>query len=307
MLARAHPGWMVRLLVAVVTLGVVFGSVAGSRAVAGAVTIECAPPASPAATTSVATPAAAMAPRAEFPKDGGNLTVFAAASLADAFVRIKDDLEAVNGGLSITYNFAGSQALVTQLTEGAPADVLAVAGGTQMTNAVDAGVIAGQPVLFAQNRLAIVVPKDNPAGVQSPADLAKSGLKLVLAQAAVPAGQYAREAICRAGLDVTAYGDGFVAATGANVVSEEDNVKAVLTKVRLGEADAGIVYVTDVTAAVADDVAVIPIPSEINVIATYPVAPVAGGNAALAAAFIAYLVGPAGQAALRAFGFEHLP
>jgi molybdate transport system substrate-binding protein len=271
-----------------------------------AATIECAP-ATPAASGAAATPVPAEAAEVAFPEGGGELTVFAAASLTDSFDQVKTDLEAANPGLTITYNFAGSQALVTQLTEGAEADVFASASNAQMKNAVDAGVIDGAATVFTQNRLAIVVPKDNPAGVAGPADLGKDGLKLVLAQAEVPVGQYARQSICTAGLDTTTYGKGFVEAVGANIVSEEDNVKAVLTKVQLGEADAGIVYTTDITADVAEDVTLIEIPAAINVVAKYPIAPVAGGDADLAAAFISYILSNEGQATLQSFGFEPKP
>jgi len=275
--------------------------------VVGAVTIDCAPPASPTAgAKAAATPAAAASPAA-FPAAGGKLTVFAAASLTDMFNQIKSDLEAAHPGLSITYNFAGSQTLVTQLSEGASADVFASASTAQMQAAIDKGVIANDPAVFTQNRLAIVVPKDNPAGVTGMVDLAKDGLKFVLAQKEVPVGQYARKSICLAGADTATYGDGFVDKAGANVVSEEDNVKAVLLKVQTGEADAGIVYTTDITPNVAPDVVQIEIPAAINVIAKYPVAQVKGGNTELAQAFIDYVLGPDGQATLAKFGFEPKP
>jgi molybdate transport system substrate-binding protein len=203
--------------------------------------------------------------------------------------------------------FAGSQALVTQLIEGAKADVFASASAAQMKAAQDAGVIEGPSTVFTQNRLAIVVPKDNPAGIQNPADLAKPGLKLVLAQAEVPVGQYARQGICTAGQDTATYGEGFVDKVAANVVSEEDNVKAVLAKVQLGEADAGIVYTTDVTTDVAADVTLIELPPAINVVATYPIAVVKGGNTELADAFIAFVLGEEGQAILAKYGFEPRP
>jgi molybdate transport system substrate-binding protein len=251
------------------------------------------------ATPPVATPTAAV----PFPASGGDLTVFAAASLTDAFARVAADLEAANPGLSVAYNFAGSQALVTQLAEGAEADVFASANAAQMAAAVANGSIAGAPVPFARNRLVIVVPADNPAGIASPADLAQDGLRLVLAQADVPVGRYAREAICAMGADPARYGEGFVDAVAGNVVSEEEDVRAVLTRVQLGEADAGIVYVSDAASA-GDAVATVAVPTAVNVVATYPVAAVQGGDAALAAAFIAYLRSPEGQATLASFGFE---
>lgn len=296
----------VRALVALAfALGLASPFGAGAPNVAGAVTIDCTPAAAASPVASPELPA--VAADATFPDDGGELTVFAAASLTDSFNQIKTDLEAAHPGLTITYNFAGSPALVTQLTEGAAADVFASASNAQMTKALAGGVIAGAPQVFTQNRLAIVVPKDNPGGVATVADLVKEGLKLVLAQAEVPVGQYGRQAICNAAKDTSTYGDGFADKVAANIVSEEDNVKAVLTKVQLGEADAGIVYTTDVTEAVAAEVQVIEIPADINVVAKYPIAPVTGGDEALAAAFIGYVLGPDGQATLAANGFEAKP
>lgn len=293
-------------LVIALTVGAATGLVAPGSVAAQGVTIDCAP-ATPAAATPPAEPLPAVPADAAFPDGGGELTVFAAASLTESFNQMKRDLEAAHPGLAITFNFAGSQALVTQLTQGASADVFASASKGQMDKAIAAGVISGAPQVFTQNRLAIIVPKDNPAGIQGAADLARSGVKLVLAQAEVPVGQYARQAICTAAKDTATYGDDFAAKVGANVVSEEDNVKAVATKVQLGEADAGIVYTTDVTASVANDVTVIVLPDPINVVAKYPIAPVKGGKADLAAAFIAYVLGPDGQATLQKFGFEPKP
>jgi molybdate transport system substrate-binding protein len=287
-----------------VVVGLVVGGVSGPRAFAQA-TIVCPPPAEAPADAS---PAASDAPPAvelvPFPADGGEVTVFAAASLTASFEAIAQDLEAAHPGLTFTFNFAGSQGLVTQLTEGAEADVFASANLTQMGNAVEADVISGEPVVFAKNRLAIVVPADNPAGITGLADLAIDGVDLVLAAPEVPVGQYAHEAACKAAADPAIYGAGFLEGFAGNIVSHEDNVNAVLAKVQLGEAEAGIVYVTDVTPEVADDVLLIEIPDAVNVIAEYPVAPVAEGDAELAAAFIAYLLGAEGQATLAEFGFR---
>lgn len=229
------------------------------------------------------------------------MTVFAAASLTDAFEDVKTDLESAHPGLAITYNFAGSQALVTQLSEGAAADVFASANNAQMTAAEENGSISGEPVTFVHNELAIVTPADNPAGIESAADLGDDGLRLVLAQAEVPVGRYSRESVCMMGGD-TAFGDDYANRVAANVVSEEEDVRDVLAKVQLGEADAGIVYVSDADIA-GDDVTLIEIPAEFNVIATYPIATVTGGDAALGDAFVAYILGPEGQATLEEFGF----
>lgn len=279
------------------------GFIGKSPAVAQGAAFEC--PAPAAATASPASaPADAASPVAEvaFPEDGGELTVFAAASLTDAFEEMKTDLEAAHPGLAIAYNFAGSQALVTQLDEGAEADVFASANTAQMTAASENGSIVGEPEMFVHNELAIVTPAENPASVDAPADLAEVGLRLVLAQAEVPVGRYAREAVCKMAADTAAYGEGFVERVAANVVSEEEDVRDVLAKVALGEADAGIVYVSDAHAA-GDEVQLIAIPAAVNVIASYPIAAVTGGDEAMADAFIAYVRSDDGQATLETYGF----
>jgi molybdate transport system substrate-binding protein len=168
-----------------------------------------------------------------------------------------------------------------------------------MTDAIEAGVVTAEPKTFVENLLTIVVPSDNPAGIASAADLAKPGIKLVLAQEDVPVGNYSRESLCNMGIDTATYGDNFVAKVAGNVVSLEDNVRSVLSKVALGEADAGIVYTSDVTG----DVLAIAIPDEVNELATYPIAPVATGNQQLAEAYISYILSPAGQAILASYGF----
>jgi molybdate transport system substrate-binding protein len=287
-----------------VVCGLVIGGTGGPRAVAQE-TIACPAPADEAVAASpAAPPGTATIEPVPFPADGGVLTIFAAASLTAAFEALAAELEAAHDGLAIEANFAGSQALVTQLSEGAEADVFASANFAQMVSAVEAGVIGGDPVVFARNRLAIVVPADNPAGVTGLGDLSHDGVDLVLAAPEVPVGQYSRDVACRAAADPATYGDEFLADFAANIVSNEDNVKAVLAKVQLGEAEAGIVYTTDVTPDVGEDVLLIGIPDAVNVIAEYPIAAVAEGDTALAAAFIAYLLGPEGQATLAAFGFQ---
>lgn len=269
------------------------------------VTFECPAPAAatPAAASTAAAEASPVAMDAEFPADGGELTVFAAASLTDAFGTIKTDLEAEHPGLSITYNFAGSQALVTQLGEGAEADVFASANATQMKAAQEKDLIAGSPEVFVHNELVIVTPADNPAGIDSPDDLGQEGLKLVLAQSDVPVGKYAREAICGMSQNTATFGEDFAGRVAANVVSEEEDVREVLTKVELGEADAGIVYVSDAFIS-GDKVQQIEIPADENVLATYPIATVNGGDEALGDAFIGYVLSDDGQATLADYGFE---
>jgi molybdate transport system substrate-binding protein len=267
-------------------------------------TFDCPAPAAASASPASVTPRVSASPVAEatFPEDGGDLTVFAAASLTDAFARMKADLEAAHPGLTITYNFAGSQALVTQLNEGAAADVLATANNAQMQAAADNGSIAGEPEIFVRNKLVIVTPSDNPAGIELPADLGNDGLRLVLAQAEVPVGRYARESVCQMAQDTADFGEGFAGRVAANVVSEEEDVRDVLAKVELGEADAGIVYVSDAFIG-GDQVNLIEIPDDVNVIASYPIAPVTGGDEPLASAFIAYVLSDEGQATLHDFGF----
>lgn len=233
----------------------------------------------------------------------GTVSVFAAASLTSAFGEISAALEADHPGLKVEFNFAGSQALVTQLGQGARADVFASADRAQMTAAQDAGIVAGEPVVFTHNRLTIVVPAGNPGGIAAPVDLARPGLKLVLANETVPVGRYTRQALDQMSAD-PAFGADFRARVEANVVSLEDNVKQVVTKVQLGEVDAGVVYRSDVTAAVRDDVEIVEIPDALNVVADYPIALVADGDERLGQAFIDAVLSPAGQAILAAHGFR---
>src|SRR5215216_396846 len=168
------------------------------------------PAASAISATPVGTPVAVEHDPVTFPAEGGDLTVFAAASLTDAFEAIEQELEAATPNLSITYNFGGSQALVTQLEEGAQADVFASANMTQMEAAMEANLVASAPVPFVHNRLAIVTPADNPADIAGAADLGKEGILLVLAQAEVPAGRYARESVCLMAGDSATYGPDLV-------------------------------------------------------------------------------------------------
>ncbi len=235
----------------------------------------------------------------------GNLTVFAAASLTDAFEEVAAALRAAHPDLDIAYNFAGSQQLVTQLNDGARADLFASANLSQMSDAQDAGVIAGKPVVFIVNRLAIIVPDDDPAGIGEPRDLATDGIKLVVANPAVPVGRYSLEVLDKMSADPE-FGADFRSMVESNIVSQEDNVKQVVTKVQLGEADAGIVYVSDVTSDVAGDVEFIEIPDQFNVLAEYPIAAVSDGNSELAQAFIDFILSADGQAILERHGFTTL-
>lgn len=232
----------------------------------------------------------------------GTLTVFAAASLTDVFTEIKTTLEKANPGVTVSYNFAGSQTLVTQLTQGAKADVFASADQPNMDNAVKGGMIAGTPRTFVKNKLVIIVPKDNRAGITTPKDLAKPGIKFDTAQPSVPVGTYTQQVLDNFS-KLPDYGPDFKAAVNKNVVSQEDNVKAIVQKVQLGEADAGIVYATDAQAT-KDKLTLIDIPDAQNVIATYPIAVINDAKqAALGQKFVDYLLSADGQAVLRKYGF----
>ena len=233
--------------------------------------------------------------------DEGALTVFAAASLSDVFEAMGREFEAAHPGVRVVFSFAGSQQLAQQLAQGAPGDVFASADERQMGAVVESGRIeAGAAQTFARNRLAAVVAPGNPAGVEALADLARPGVRIALADAAVPAGRYALAFLDRAAED-DALGTAFREGVLANVVSYEQNVRTVLTKVALGEADAGIVYVSDAAAA---DVEVVTIPEGLNPVARYPIAPLRDAERpALAGAFVDYVLSEEGQGILAAYGF----
>jgi len=215
------------------------------------------------------------------------IKVFAAASLTAAFTELGQQYTSANGGTKVTFNFAGSQALATQIQQSAPADVFASADLANMDKVKD---LVGTPKSFASNLLAIVVEKGNPKGVKGLDDLGNGDLKVVLAAEEVPAGRYAKQILDKAGVSVTP-------------VSQEDNVKAVVTKVSLGEADAGIVYVTDVSAG-GDKVEGVDIPQTEDVTATYPIATVKAGKAQdKAQAFMDLVLSDQGQQVLEQFGF----
>jgi molybdate transport system substrate-binding protein len=219
----------------------------------------------------------------------GSLTVFAAASLATTFTAAEPELEAAHAGFTATYSFAGSQQLVRNIIDGAPADVIATADTATMQQLLTRGLVE-PPQTFARNRLEIAVAKGNPKHIARLADLAHAGVTVVLADPSVPAGAYARQALLRAGVTVSPR-------------SLELSVEAALEKVESGDADAAIVYATDIAAA-GGLVARVAIPDADNVIATYPIAVVKGArNPAAARAFVALAVSGAIQAALRQRGF----
>jgi molybdate transport system substrate-binding protein len=237
------------------------------------------------------------------PKIDGTTSVFAAASLTDAFNEMGKALETANPGAKVTFNFAGSQQLRTQIQQGTRADVFASADEKQMQGAQQDGTIASEPQAFVHNKLVVIVPAKDQAGINEAKDLAKPGIKLILAQKDVPVGNYTRQSLDKMSQD-PAYGSDFSTKVLANLVSEETNVKAVVSKVQLGEADVGFVYSSDVTPAVRDAVKIIEIPDQFNVIANYPIATVKDGqNASGSQAFIDYVLSLAGQETLRKYGF----
>jgi molybdate transport system substrate-binding protein len=230
------------------------------------------------------------------------LTVFAAASLTASFGEIGMAFEAANPGVTVTFNFAGTQALATQLTQGAAADVFASANHTYMDNLVTANLVTqGTPKDFVTNVLEVILPPSNPANVQTLIDLARPGLKLDLEDKSVPAGGYTLTILDNLNKDAI-YGADFKTKVLANVVSYETDVKQVVAKVQLGEADAGIVYITDAIAA--PTLKTITIPSNSNVVAKYPIAALTSTSQPdLAADFIAYVLSSDGQAILKKWGF----
>ena len=239
----------------------------------------------------------------EVPRIQGQLTIFTAASLTDTFKEMGANLEQANPGTKVLFNFAGSPTLRTQLAQGARADVFASADEPNMQGVQKEGSIASEPRIFVRNQLVAIVPAANPAQVMRLQDLAKSGVKLVLTNKEVPVGNYSRQALTKMSQDA-AFGAEFATRVLANLVSEETNVKQVVAKVQLGEADAGIVYSSDVTPAVRGAIQALAIPEAFNVIARYPIAVVREApNAAGARAFIDYVLSPAGQAILTKHGF----
>ncbi len=298
-------GWQRMVMNSFVLFALVIGNLGVLPAGGAVVPIACDPAASSAAATSApATPIAAV--EAVFPEAGGELRVFAAASLVDAFNEVGADIQEANPNLNITFETAGSQTLVTQLQEGAEADVLATANNSTMATAVESGLIEGDPQIFTGNRLVIVTPEGNPAGIQSVDDLAGEDINLVVAAPEVPVGNYSRNVLCAYSTTAEAP-EGFIDAVNGNVVSEELDVRSVLAKVQIGEADAGIVYASDAVSAnlAGTPVTVLEFPDSLNVTAAYPIAPVAGGNVEMASAFIAYVLSEPGQATLERYGFVY--
>ena len=241
---------------------------------------------------------------ATIPPTPVEISVSAAASLTEAFNEMGPLFEELHPEAKVIFNFAGSQALAEQINNGAPVDVFTSASKKTMQSVVDANNITSDAVQqFANNKLVVITPASNPAGISQLQDLTKAGLKLVLAAKEVPVGQYSLDFLAKAA-GTNEFPSTFSEDVLKNVVSYEDNVKAVLTKVSLGEADAGIVYTTDAASAEPGTIQTIVIPDEINIPASYFIATVSNSShAAEARLFIDYVLSDAGQAILSKYGF----
>jgi len=229
--------------------------------------------------------------------------IFAAASLTEAFSEIGEQFEADHPGVKVIINFAGSQQLAQQLVHGAPAALFASANRKQMQVVIDSGQILWNDVeIFANNRLIIIFPSDNPKEISDLNDLAQPGVKLGIAAGAVPVGYYTQEFLEKTSMDPV-FGPDFKAEVLNNIVTYENSVRAVLSKVILGEVDVGIVYTSDITASNMDKIGGLAIPEDLNVVASYYIAPVGGyRNDPTAQAFIDFISFGAGQKILEKHG-----
>jgi len=236
------------------------------------------------------------------PAEGTTLTVFAAASLTEPFTELGRMLESSHPGLTVRFNFAGSQQLAAQIDQNADADLFASADEHWMSFLVDHGKIEGEPRVFAHNELVVIVPKSNPARIQTLPEISKRGVKVVLGSPSTPIGIYSRGVLQRMGALGLDYPSNFAERVLANVVSEEDNVKSVVTKVQIAEADAGIVYRSDVTDPVARVVRVFQIPPKAQVVANYPIAPLKSSiHGQEARAFLNLLASKEGRAVIERY------
>jgi molybdate transport system substrate-binding protein len=234
----------------------------------------------------------------------GKITVLAAASLSEAFSEMGELFEVQNPNTVVEFSYANSHQLAQQIILNAPADIFASASSQNMTDVIHAGrVDSDEQMYFAGNRLVVIYSIKNPTNLKTLNDLSKTGLKLVLAASQTPIGQYTIEFLTKANQDPN-FGTGFMENVLQNVVSYEDSVKAVLAKVTLGEADAGIVYSSDVTGDAKNRVGVIEIPDEMNVVASYPIAMIKDSSQpVLAQKFVELVLSKEGQEILSKFGF----
>jgi molybdate transport system substrate-binding protein len=233
---------------------------------------------------------------------GGTLTVFAASSLTDAFGELAGIFEKRNPGTEVRQSFESSSTLLAQIQNGAPADVFASAARDEMDAAVKDGLVEGRSEIFARNREVIMVPEDNPADIQSMRDLARPGTRLVLAEDGVPAADYAMQILDNADAE---YGSEFKRDVLSNLVSREADVRASVSRVALGDADATFGYASDYTPDIRDKVRVIQIPPDLNVIATYPIAALKDAkDPELARRWVGLVTSEEGQRVLEKWGFE---
>ncbi len=232
------------------------------------------------------------------------ISVFAAASLTEAFRELGGLLEKRQPGLQVRFNFAGSQQLAIQLEQGAVAEVFASADDRWMTYAQERELLRGEPQEFARNHLAVIVPKTNPARIKRLQDLGRPGVKVVLAADAVPAGRYSRQALQELSRD-PAFGSDFSTRVLRNLASEEENVRSIVSKVQLGEADAGIVYRSDVTPNLARYLTLYSLPGAADIVASYPIATLrSGANTDAGQAFVDLVLSEEGQNVLKARGLQ---
>ena len=235
-------------------------------------------------------------------QQGGTLTVLAASSLTDAFGELEKKFEEQNPGVQVRQSFDSSSTLLAQIQQGAPADVFASASEEEMDTATKDGLVEGEPEVFVKNREVVMVPKDNPAGIEDFRDVAKPGVKLVLAEKGVPAADYALEILGKANEE---YGPGFEKDVLNNVVSRESDVRASVNRVVVGDADATFGYASDYTPDIRDRVEVVKIPPGLNIVATYPVAALKGAkDPDLAREWVDLVTGEEGQRVLEKWGFE---
>jgi molybdate transport system substrate-binding protein len=241
---------------------------------------------------------------AGFAQSPDELTVFTAASLTGAFGEIGEMYENETG-IHVAFNFDGSQALRTQLENGAYADLFASANMKQMNAVRESGLVNNSSVaIFTRNKLSLIVPKDNPANIRNLTDLARPGVKIVMGTKDVPVGDYALQIIAKLGND-SAYGPDYETEVMANVISQETSVSYVVTKVALGEADAGFAYVSDVTQDMISKIDKIVIPDEYNIIAEYPLGMLMESKyPAESQRFMDLVMSDEGRAVLEKYGFD---
>ena len=238
-------------------------------------------------------------------QQGGTLTILAASSLTDAFAELGNIFEQQNPGTTVKTSLGASSDLLAQIQQGAPADVFASAAEEEMNTAVKDGLVAGKPEVFVKNREIIMVPHDNPANIKEFRDVANPGVRLVLAQKDVPAADYALQILDKANAQ---YGSDFKKAVLSNVVSRESDVRASVNRVVVGDAGATFGYASDYTPDIRDRVKVIPIPPDLNIIATYPIAALEDAKSpGLAKKWVDLVTSKEGQRVLKKWNFEPAP